>query len=82
MDDDEVFSHASLPAFEDDPEEFTHKGTEYVAWPPVPPAEHKELMLKTDFDEWNEYSDDSNKEADKPKPVAYLYPDGEVVTLD
>ena len=53
-----------------------------MAFPPVPPAEHKELMLKTDFDEWNEYSDDSNKEADKPKPVAYLYPDGEVVTLD
>ena len=27
---------------DEDPEEFTHKGTEYVAFPPVPPAEHKE----------------------------------------
>ena len=64
---------------DDDPEEFTHKGTEYVAFPPIPPAKHKELMLKTDFDKWNDVLDD---DADKPKMVAYLYPDGEVVMLD
>ena len=42
-------------------------------------------MLMTDFDEWNDNSDWSDaeaKEADKPKMVAYLYPDGEVVMLD
>jgi hypothetical protein len=34
-------------------------------------------MLMTDFDEWNDNSDWSDaeaKEADKPKMVAYLYP--------
>jgi hypothetical protein len=58
---------------------YTHDGTEYMAYAPRDGAwttSPQALVLRTDFDEWNDYSDWSDaeaKEAGLPKPVAYLY---------